>query len=69
MIAHWHKSRGAQALRRYIMLTTRSEEKLWGASIASSPPEVSFESVVEAKNLTGLADLTDKIVSLSLPCN
>ncbi len=51
------------------MLTIRSEKKLWGASIANSPPEVPFESVVEAQNLSGLADLTDKIVSLCQPCN
>ncbi|OAA75649.1 trimethyllysine dioxygenase [Akanthomyces lecanii RCEF 1005] len=44
----------------------QSEKKLWGASIANSPPEVPFESVVEAQNLSGLADLTDKIRTYGL---
>ncbi|KAJ2957358.1 hypothetical protein NQ176_g11247 [Zarea fungicola] len=42
---------------------------LWGAGIASKPPEVSFNDVVGAKELTGLADLTSKIVSVVVVLN
>lgn len=48
-------------------LTVCSEKKLWGVEITETPPEVPFESVVEAKDLKGLADLTDKLVSFTSP--
>ncbi|TQV93134.1 hypothetical protein V2A60_003555 [Cordyceps javanica] len=44
----------------------QNEKNLWGASISSKPPEVPFESVVGAKDLSGLADLTDKIRAYGL---
>ncbi|KAJ6779764.1 hypothetical protein PWT90_10151 [Aphanocladium album] len=44
----------------------QNEKKLWGAEIAQNPPEVPFESVVEAKDAKGLADLTDKIRTYGL---
>lgn len=39
----------------------RSERKLWGATIASAPPEVRFDDVMSSTSPKGLADLTSKI--------
>lgn len=38
-----------------------SERKLWGATIASAPPEVRFDDVMSSTSPKGLADLTSKI--------
>jgi hypothetical protein len=40
-----------------------SDKKLWGSNIASNSPEVSFTDVMDRKSQTGLAMLTDNIVS------
>ncbi|KAF5133144.1 Trimethyllysine dioxygenase [Metarhizium anisopliae] len=36
-------------------------QTLWSASIASNPPEVSFDSVMAKGDVSGMADLTEKI--------
>ncbi|TWU73007.1 hypothetical protein ED733_004890 [Metarhizium rileyi] len=47
-------------------LRNLGEQKLWNASIASSPPEVPFESVMAKGNVTGMAQLTEKILGYGL---
>ncbi|KHO01400.1 trimethyllysine dioxygenase [Metarhizium album ARSEF 1941] len=38
-----------------------TKQTLWNASIASNPPEVSFDSVMAKGDSSGMADLTEKI--------
>ncbi|KAM0452370.1 hypothetical protein ACHAPV_007254 [Trichoderma viride] len=42
-------------------LANQDERKLWGATIASAPPEVRFDDVMSSTSPKGLADLTSKI--------
>ncbi|KAL7903397.1 hypothetical protein HDV64DRAFT_238750 [Trichoderma sp. TUCIM 5745] len=42
-------------------LANQDERKLWGATIASAPPEVRFDHVMSSTSPKGLADLTSKI--------
>ncbi|QLI66285.1 Trimethyllysine dioxygenase [Metarhizium brunneum] len=42
-------------------LKNLGDQTLWSASIASNPPEVSFDSVMAKGDVSGMADLTEKI--------
>ncbi|KAK6453355.1 trimethyllysine dioxygenase [Trichoderma asperellum] len=42
-------------------LVDQSKRKLWGATIASAPPEVRFDDVMSGTSPKGMADLTSKI--------
>ncbi|KAL7925534.1 hypothetical protein ACQKWADRAFT_284305 [Trichoderma austrokoningii] len=42
-------------------ISNQDERKLWGATIASAPPEVRFDDVMSSTSSKGLADLTSKI--------
>lgn len=40
----------------------RSRKKLWDYTVATSPPEVPYEDVMEGSSSKGMARLTDLIV-------
>ncbi|KIE00626.1 trimethyllysine dioxygenase, partial [Metarhizium majus ARSEF 297] len=51
---------GKSSPKRLSQLWLR-DQTLWNASIASNPPEVSFDSVMAKGDVSGMADLTEKI--------
>jgi hypothetical protein len=48
-------------------LNPSRDQMFWNASIASNPPEVPFDSVMAKGDGTGMANLTEKIVSHEPP--
>lgn len=42
----------------------REAQRLWGSEIAYNPPKVQYEEVMDKTSTSGLAKLTDALVSL-----